>query len=339
MKKYDVVTFGEVLRRYSPYNNFERLNNSCHYRVELGGAEANVAAALSNIAKFHVALITRIPGHDIGDWVERQLLSNSISTEMVVRDKTPCARLGTYYYEAGSQPRSSQVIYDRSNSSFVNSNILNYDIDFSCAKIFHTTGITLALSNNVRSTAIQLMKEFRKNGTLISFDVNYRASIWEESTARENIEKILPYVDILFVSEETLRRMFQCKGSIENTLVKWATKYDIRFIATPQRTVISSSNHKFTSLVYDKENNKFLTEKPYNISVVDRIGSGDAYIAGFLMGLLTSKYEYRVAMEYGNALAALKCTIPGDIVTGSMREINTIIKNHKEDSKYENLTR
>ena len=103
----------------------------------------------------------------------------------------------------------------------------------------------------------------------------------------KTIEEILPLVDVLFVSEETSRRMFKKTGDLKDIMKSYATDYGVKIVATTQRTVISPRKHNFTSIVYDARSDKFYTEAPYNdIDVIDRIGSGDAYVAGVLFGLL-----------------------------------------------------
>ncbi len=123
-------------------------------------------------------------------------------------------RLGVYYYESGAYPRKSSVIYDRANSSFCSLSLdeLPEDI-YAKTKIFHISSITLALDPSLKETAIKMIHKFHEAGAYISFDVNYRASLWSEEEAKKTVEAIFPYVDFLFVSEETSRRMLQRTGT------------------------------------------------------------------------------------------------------------------------------
>lgn len=324
---YDVITLGEPLIRFEPENQYERLERTGSLKMALGGAEINVTAALSKIGNLKTAIITKIPENSLGRWVKYYLDSYNISTEFVAYGGT---RIGTYFSEQGARPRTASVTYDRNHSSFLESTMKDYKIDTACAKIFHTTGITLALGENTRKTAFEMIKQF-SNKAIISFDVNYRANLWSEEKAHETIESILPYVDILFISEETCRKMFHRKGSLEEILKEFASTYNIKYIASTQRIVITQSHHQFSSVIYDSLRKTFYnTVKPYDIEVVDRVGSGDAYIAGVLYGLSTNAFNCKIAQEYGDAFSALKCTIPGDILISNKSEIEYLIQKQKK---------
>ena len=117
-----------------------------------------------------------------------------------------------------------------------------------------------------------LIRNFKDRGALVSFDVNFRRNLWTEEEARIEIEKLLPFVDILFASEETFRKMFQKTGNLEEIIRAFAKEFNISFIASTQRTVNSPKSHNFTSLIYNRKNNTFYCESPYkNIEIVDRI--------------------------------------------------------------------
>ncbi len=163
----------------------------------------------------------------------------------------------------------------------------------------------------------------------ISFDVNYRATLWSEEEAKATIERVLPLINILFISEETLRRMFGMTGDLKDVHRDFAKKYpSLKVIASTKRTVISPQKHSFTSLIYDVGEDRHFTEPEYgNIDVVDRIGSGDAYVAGALYGLLRFG-RIDEAAKYGNAMAALKNTVNGDMTVCDLRDIERIIASH-----------
>jgi 2-dehydro-3-deoxygluconokinase len=162
----------------------------------------------------------------------------------------------------------------------------------------------------------------------VSFDCNYRANLWSEEEARTAINEILPYVDVLFVSEETSRRMMQKEGELSEIMKSYTKEYPVKIVCTTQREVISPKKHNFTSTIYCAKDDKFYTEEPYrNIDVIDRIGSGDAYVSGVLYGLLAHG-DVEKALFYGNATSSVKNTIPGDLPASDLREIDSIIKNH-----------
>lgn len=324
---YNVISLGEIMSRFSPPVN-ERLSRCNEFNRQIGGAEFNVVSALANVG-IRSAIITKIPNNMLGAFVKNSLRSFGVSDDLLIYDDSPKSRLGVYYSENGAYPRKPTVIYDRDNSSFHNLRLEDIDSKtYSSSKIFHTTGITLALDEKIRDTAIEIIKKFHEAGTKISFDVNFRANLWNEDQARETILKILPYVDIFFCSEETAKRTFKKEGSIYEILKSFAREYDISIVASTKRTVHSPKKHSFTSYIYNLKEDAFYTEEPYNdIDVVDRIGSGDAYIAGVLYGLLTTE-NCMEALKYGNAFSVLKNTIPGDIMHSDLSEIKAIIDMH-----------
>lgn len=172
---------------------------------------------------------------------------------------------------------------------------------------------------------------------LFLFDCNYRAKLWSEEEARETIYSVLPYVDILFVSEETSRRMMQRTGTLEEIMKGYCDEFGCKVVATTRREVVSPTRHNFGSKIY--YNGKFYEEPPYeNIEVVDRIGSGDAYVAGALYGFLTTN-DPQTAVEYGNAMSAVKNTTYGDMPASSLEEINSVIKSHKSNGPQEEMSR
>lgn len=336
---YDVISLGEIICRLSPPIN-ERLSRCNEFIRQIGGAEFNVVSALSNVG-IRSAIITKIPNNSLGSFVKNSLRSFGVSDDLLIYDDSTKARLGIYYSESGAYPRKPAVVYDRENSSFYNLSLDDIDSKiYSSSRIFHTTGITLALDEHVRETAIEIIKKFHEAGTKISFDVNFRANLWNEDLARETISKLLPYVDIFFCSEETAKRTFHKNGSIREILKSFAKDYDISIVASTKRTVFSPKKHSFTSFIYNSKKDTFHTETPYeNIDVIDRIGSGDAYIAGTLYGLLTSNYNCEIGLRYGNAFSVLKNTIPGDVLYSDLAEINSIIDAHNGIGSADELKR
>ncbi|NLK73746.1 MAG: sugar kinase [Clostridiales bacterium] len=337
-KIYDAVSLGEMMLRLSPPGKL-RLSSSETFEKQAGGSEFNVVAGISNLG-LSTALITRIPEHDITQFIVNEVRARGVSDDYIIYDKDKNSRLGIYYYESAASPRKPSVVYDRRGTAI---NYINIDEipqeAYNSARLFHTSGITLALSSNVRDTAIEMMKRFKKAGALLSFDINYRANLWSEDEARETIEQILPMLDILFVSEETSRRMFRKTGELEDIMKSYCQDYGISIIATTERKVVSPTRHNFTSTIYSKDEDRFYREATYeNIEVVDRIGSGDAYVSGVLFGLL--KYnDLQKALEYGNAMAAIKNTIPGDVTTTNLKEIEGIIRSHQSSEAQSEMNR
>ena len=327
-RSYSVLGMGEVMLRLSPIGK-ERLSYSEAFEKRAGGSELNVVSGISMLG-LRTGMITKLPRNEIGKFIKHKIRFTGTSDDYVVYDDSRDMRLGIYYYESGAYPRLPVVSYDRLGSSVTRFSRSELPPDvYESANIFHTSGITLALSRSLCDNVIAMMNEFHNAGTLISFDVNYRAALWSEEEARATVGSILPLIDILFISEETSRRMLGMSGSLEEIQRELSERYpNLKIIASTMRRVISAQRHSFTSRIYDPELGESFTEAEYrNIDVVDRIGSGDAYVAGALYGLLRFG-DIENAARYGNAMAALKNTVPGDMSECDLADIEMIIKNH-----------
>jgi len=337
-KEYGVVSLGEImLRLSSPVNEMLIQGNS--FEKQIGGSELNVISGLESLGQ-RGAIISKIPDNELGRFVKRMVRASGASDDFLIYDDTKEKRLGVYYYEYGAYPRKPSVIYDRNHSSFSNINIDDIDPEvFEKTEIFHVSGITLALCDNTRELTIDLIKKFKNAGALISFDVNYRANLWTNEEARGIIGEILPYLDILFMSEECFIKMFSLEGSLEDMQKEFSDRYDIQIVASTQRKVISPKKHNFSSKVFQRSTGKFFTEKPYeNIDVVDRIGSGDAYLSGALYGLL----EYNSIekfVQYGNAMSVVKNTTIGDMAVVDSKLIENVIEDHNDSTGGSELNR
>lgn len=338
-KDFSVLGIGEVMLRLSPVGK-ERISYCETFEKQAGGSELNVVSGISMLG-IRTGIITKLPHNEIGKFVKHKIRYSGTSDDYIIYDESDEKRLGIYYYESGAYPRPPVVSYDRQRSSFTTFRREELPAGvYDSASVFHTSGITLALCNGLCEEVIAMMKSFKERGALISFDVNYRATLWSEDRARATIERILPLIDILFISEETCRRMFRMTGTHEEIQKAFAEKYpNLQIIASTKRKVISSQKHSFNSLVYDCAAGAWCTEEPYeNIDVVDRIGSGDAYVAGALYGLL--KYgTTKAAVQYGDAMAAVKDTVIGDMTECDLTDIERVIKNHTTDGPKSEMVR
>ena len=328
-KSFDLLALGEVLLRLSPPSN-ERLVRGETLQKQVGGAELNVVSGVSLLG-LRTGIISKLPANDIGTYAKNRIRFCGVSDDYLVYDDSHDARLGVYYYENGAYPRKPGIVYDRMYTSINKIAVSDFEEElFASTRCFHTSGITLALSSQCRKTAVEMMKRFKEAGALISFDVNFRGNLWTGNEARECIEEILPYVDIFFCSEDTARLTFLKEGDAKSIMKSFTETYPISIVASTQCIVHSPKVHTFGSVIYDARKNTFYEEEPYrNIEVVDRIGSGDAYVSGVLYGLLSKPDDCQRALEIGNATSAVKNTIPGDLPSSDLREIETVIKAHK----------
>lgn len=334
--EFDLISFGEVMLRLSPPNK-EKISQSEVFEKNCGGSEFNVASGAANLG-IRSAIVTKLPKNKMGHFIARRIRYGTVSDDYVVWDNSDSKRLGIYYYESGVFPRKSAVVYDRAASSVCSLKLSEIpDEIYGKTRMFHISSISLALGEELRQTAIEVIKRMKKSGVAISFDVNYRAALWSEEEARELIKTILPLVDILFVSEETSRRMMQKEGTLDEIMKSYADEYGCRIVATTRREVVSPTKHNFGSRIYF--DGKFYEEPHYkNIEVIDRVGSGDAYVAGMLYGILSGG-SIEESMAYGNALSAVKNTVLGDMSISSIDEVNSIIKSHRETGIQDEMVR
>lgn len=338
-REFDLLSLGEVLLRLSPPGN-ERLVRGESLQKQVGGAELNVVSGVSLLG-LRTGIISKLPANDIGTYAKNRIRFCGVSDDYLVYDSSRDARLGVYYYENGAYPRKPGIVYDRMYTSVNKIDIQDFPEElFQSARCFHTSGITLALSRQCRKTAIEMIRRFKDNGTQISFDVNFRGNLWSGDEARECIEQILPFVDIFFCSEETARLTFQKTGDARSIMKSFTRDYPVSVVASTQRIVHSPKVHTFGSVIYDAKADEFYEEEPYrNIEVIDRIGSGDAYVSGVLYGLLSEGGGCRKALEVGNAASAVKNTIPGDLPSSDLHEIETVIRSHHTTGPQQEMDR
>lgn len=333
---FDLIGMGEVMLRLSPPNK-EKISQSETFEKNAGGSELNVVSGAAMLG-LRSAIVTKIPKSKMGHFIRNKIRYGNVSDDYLIYDNSDDKRLGIYYYESGVYPRKSSCIYDRAHSSMCSLDITEIDPSiYSKTKIFHISSITLALDSHLREVAIEMIKRFHEQDTLISFDVNYRAALWSEEEAKKVIEAIFPYIDLLFVSEETSRRMLQRTGTLEEIMKGYADDYGCQLVATTRREAVSPTRHNFNSKIYFE--GEFYEEQPYNdIEVIDRIGSGDAYLAGVLYGLIKDR-DVKRALEVGNALSAIKNTVLGDMSASSIDEVRSVINSHKATGHQDEMVR
>jgi 2-dehydro-3-deoxygluconokinase len=310
--RYDVVGLGEVMLRLASRAPM-RLEQARELDVSFGGAEANVACALARLG-CRTAWVSGLPSNVWGERVQRELHAHGVDTSRVIwRDR---GRIGTYFLEYGGGPRPIRVLYDRQASAFTT--VGEDEVDWSVvrgSRVVHLTGITPALGDRPRRLVERAVEEAQAGETLVSLDVNYRAALWPASEARRCLEGLLPAAGILFVGVEDARRIFGLEGDAE------AVAEDLRR-RTP-RAIVALTRGEQGSLV--------LADRPcrpsrlYALEVVaDRVGAGDAFAAGFLYGWL-AKGDVQYAQDCGTALAALKCTMWGDVALVRRGELEELM--------------
>lgn len=325
----DVVAFGEIMLRLSP-PGYQKMVQATSFEISFGGAEANVAVALSNLGQ-KTAYVTVLPQNFLADATVNYLRRYGVDTSFIVRKGK---RMGLYFVEKGVGQRSASVVYDRSDSAI--NEIAPGDIDweevFGNSKIFFVTGITAALSQNVLNELIRACKLAKGKGVMIAFDINHRSKLWSYDRAYEVIKELMEYVDILITNEEHVRRVLKIEipqsffDGIDLTEEGQKELYQRlekaypnlkRIVLAARRTVSSSKNIFFA---YTKEDDRIMFSKKREIDIIDRIGGGDAFTAGALYGILNN-LNAKDTLEIATAMCALKHTLEGDAALFSKDEL------------------
>lgn len=315
-RRFDVSTFGECMLRLSvPVG--ARLCDARSLDVEAGGAESNVAVALARLGR-RACWWSRLPATALGDAVLRTLRSDGVDVSAVTR--TDEGRLGTYFIELATPPRASQVIYDRAGSTA--SQITPADLPWAQlldATILHLTGITAALGAGPLAAVAEALPRARAAGVRASFDVNYRARLWDAATAGTRLRPLLEQVDILFCKSADAALLFGCQGEPREQLEQ------LRAISSAT-TLFMTFGERGAMALHDGQ---LFAQPALPVQIVDRIGSGDAFAAGVLDGLLEGDPE--LALRRGVALAAIALTQHGDRVLTTRAELDNVLARSGSD--------
>jgi 2-dehydro-3-deoxygluconokinase len=304
---HDLVTLGEVLVRLSVPSP-ARVETARQLDVQIGGAEANVAAAMARLGA-RTAWISALPANPWGERVRRELAAHGIDCGAV--RMTGGARMGVYFLEYGVPPRPIRVLYDRRDSAFAR--MQPDDVDWrmvGAARLVHLTGITPALGSPSRAIVERAATEAAE----LSFDMNYRAALWSPQEARAYVLDVLPRVRYLFIGAEEARLVLGLDGSPESVLEALA-----RLAPTATVTLMQGADG---CTVLDG-GHVLRPPRRYEVQVVDPIGAGDAYVAGFLWAVLRNEPVLQ-AIDIGQAVAALKCSTWGDIALISARDVEEV---------------
>ncbi|GCF92683.1 2-dehydro-3-deoxygluconokinase [Enterococcus florum] len=306
-----VVCFGEIMLRLTAEMGV-RLNQAEQLAVYYGGGEANVAISLANYGH-QVAYASKVADNALGQAAENHLRSYGVSTEPLLKGS---GRLGTYYVEQGVGQKATKVVYDRQGSAFASMAELEWALLelFAGVDVFHVSGITPALSEAWREWTIQLMQAAKTAGCKVSFDSNYRQTLWSQEEAGKFLQTALPYVDYCSAGRLDAIHLL----GIEETTADVSDYYQLMHQRFPNIQVFFSTNRVVHSTSVNElqgtlwSNGETYTAKPYLIDpIVDRIGGGDAFTGAILHGLLSQKVPHET-IEFATAAAVLKHFVKGD---------------------------
>ncbi len=329
-----VVTFGEIMLRLST-PEFSRFLQANTFDINFGGGEANVAVSLANYG-LDAYFISKLPKHEIGQAAVNSLKKYGVKDDYIVRGGE---RVGVYFLETGASQRASKVIYDRANAAVttLTADELNWDEIFKNTKWFHWTGITPALGLTARETLLKACKEAKKANVIISADLNFRAKLWSTKEAQSVMIPLMEYVDVCIANEEDIEKSLGMKAAstnIENAKLDFdgycklaetvKDKFKFKSVAITLRESFSASRNGWSALLADDKDCKTpYRSKQYDINIVDRVGSGDAFAGGLIYGLL-KKENTKDALEFAVAASCLKHSITGDFNLVSTDEVEKL---------------
>ncbi len=309
----DLVTFGETMLRLSPPRG-ERLERTRDLDVQAGGAESNVAVGTSRLGADAV-WFSKLPDSPLGRRIVSELRSHGVRTGVAWADPD-ASRVGTYYLEHGGEPRGTNVIYDRANAAVTTVEPAELPTTaLESAAYFHTTGITPALSETTRETTRALLRAAGEADVTRTFDLNYRAKLWEPATARETYETLFADVDVLFVPRRDAREVLDREGDAVEIAHGLASEHGFESV------IVTRGTGGAVAL----RNGSVHEQGVFEAETFDAIGTGDAFVAGYLAERIDGG-DVPAALERAAATAALKRTVGGDIAIVTPEEVDRVLE-------------
>jgi 2-dehydro-3-deoxygluconokinase len=346
--RWDCVSFGEVMLRFDP--GFGRVRTARSFQVWEGGGEYNVARAMRKCWGKRAAVVTALPDNDLGWLVQDFIWQGGVDTSHVIWRPFDGigrnTRVGLNFTEKGFGVRAALGCSDRGHSaaSQIRPGEVNWEKLFGEEGVrwFHTGGIFAALAPNTSEAVIEAVEAARKHGTIVSYDLNYRASLWKSQGGKEGAQKInrtiAKYVDVMLGNEEDFTAClgFEVEGLDEHIsaidpvnfqkMIKTAVEQfpNFKVAATTLRNAKTASFNDWGAIVY--AGGQFY-EAPLreNLEIYDRVGGGDGFASGLAYAFLEGKGP-QAAAEYGAAHGALAMTTPGDTSMVNVQEVEAIMK-------------
>ncbi|MEO1286292.1 MAG: sugar kinase [Chloroflexota bacterium] len=315
---YDVVTFGESMLRLSPIGDLS-IEQSTAFDIHVAGSESNTAVGLARLGA-KVCWFSRVPNSSLGKLLVNRVREHGVDVSHVIESDDD--RMGLYFVEDGIAPRPTQVIYDRADSAMsgiVDSDLPNTIFHAGASKLLHVTGITLAISKSAANTVLSAVKMVKQAGWKVSFDVNYRSKLWSSDEARTGCEPCLAQADIIFCPKRDAQLLFNFPEtmSITDILTELHKRY-------PEATIVMSQGARGSMAC--SPNGYIISADAFEVAGTYRIGAGDAFSAGFLYSYIVQKETLESALSWGNAVAALKFSIPGDIPLVNKEHVQALLQ-------------
>lgn len=345
---FDEISLGEVMLRLDPGEG--RIRTARNFCAWEGGGEYNVARGLRKCFKLNTAVVTAFADNDIGYLIEDFILQGGVDTRFI--KWVPYdgigrnARNGLNFTERGYGVRGAVGISDRANTAAAA--LKPGDIDWEyifgkCgARWFHTGGIFAALSETSAQVALEAAKYAKKQGTIVSYDLNYRPSLWKDiggkAKAQEVNKEIAKYTDVMIGNEEDFTACLglEIEGNSENLATLNIEGYksminaasaaypNFKVIATTLREVRTATINDWSAICW-AEGQLYQGMELLNLEILDRVGGGDSFASGLIYGLMHGK-DYQAALNYGICHGALAMTTAGDTSMALQKEVESLMK-------------
>ena len=345
--EFDMIALGEIMLRLDPGDT--RIRTARSFRAWEGGGEYNVARGLRRCFGFKTGVVTAFADNDIGRLLEDFILQGGVDTSMIkwvpYDGMGRTVRNGINFTERGFGIRSALGVSDRGNTAV--SQLKPGDIDWDDifgrrgVRWLHTGGIFAALSQSTSEVVVEAVKKAHEYGTIVSYDLNYRPSLWKaiggQQKAQEINKQIAPYVDVMIGNEEDFTAClgFEVEGNDSQLkslsldgyvkMLGEVTKAypNFKVIATTLRTVKTATVNDWSAMVY--ANGQVYNGLSFpGLEIYDRVGGGDSFASGLIYGLMTYD-DPQTAVNYGVAHGALAMTTPGDTSTATLKEVEKLV--------------
>lgn len=344
---YDAVSLGEIMLRLDPGEG--RIRTARSFRAWEGGGEYNVVRGLRKCFGMKTAVITAFADNEVGRLMEDFICQGGVDTALIKWMKTDgigrICRNGINFTERGYGIRGAVGCSDRANTAISKATAKDFDFEYIFGTLgvrwLHTGGIYAALSEEASDTVIEAIKTAKKYGTVVSYDLNYRPSMWSAIGGKEKAQQvnreIAKYVDVMIGNEEDFTAClgFEVEGNDENLkelnlegykkMLNEAVKTypNWKVVATTLRTVKSATVNDWKAMCY-ADGEIYMSKSYDNLEILDRVGGGDSFASGLVYGLMTAG-DPEIAVNYGAAHGALAMTTPGDTSMASKKEVEAIM--------------
>jgi len=334
----DLVSLGAMVHRLDP--GIVPFKKATNFNVHVSGGEFNVAANLSDCFNMRTGIATAMVDYPIGDLISQQVQAMGVKPfyKHFKYDGVHGPNMATVYSDRGGGVRAPIVFYNRCNEAAAQLKPGDFDwksIFAGSVRWFHSGGIFAALSPTTAEVIIEGMQAAKEAGAIVSFDLNYRAKLWNISGGHERavevLDRIVKNVDVLVGNEEDLQLglgipgpKVAAKSKLDSTVFvgmidKVIQKYpQIKILATTLREVHSTNRHSWSAVAWI--DGSHYTAPTCELDVVDRVGGGDGYAAGFFYGLLSGQLPDD-AVKLGWAHGALLTTTPGDTTMVTVEQV------------------